>query len=86
MNSVIEDREMLRRVEALKIACDVAHKMDHFASATSYSSGRKVLKEDLDDVLKMADAFLMWLSKNDAPIMTSGIVHRGEALTYKGKM
>ena len=82
----MEDRGMLMRVEALKIACDVAHKMNHFASATSYSGGRKVLKDDLDDVLKMADAFLMWLSKNDAPIGYSGILQRGEALTYKGKM
>lgn len=53
--SVINDSHLLR-TEALKLAYEVAHKMNTFSSASDYATKQdKIFEEDLKHVFSIAD-------------------------------
>lgn len=42
------------RYEALKLAYELAHKIDHFSSTHAYSTGHASMQEDIHDVFNIA--------------------------------
>lgn len=53
------------RCEALKLAYELAHKINHFSSSHAYSTGHASIQEDINDVLKIADMNLKYIMSND---------------------
>lgn len=64
--------EIEARLEALKLAYDLAHKVGHFSSELEYRNGRADIHEDVDQVLKIADMNLEYLlNKEDRECLYS---------------
>lgn len=60
--SVIDESYLLR-IEALKLAYDVAHKINTFSSASDYATKKeKVFEEDLKYVFSIADMNYQYLT------------------------
>src|ERR1044071_6769195 len=63
------DLEYLK-LEALKLAYETAHKLGLFGFPGSYKNNFSLLKEDIEDIFKIADINMEYLTKNEKGAFT----------------